>query len=421
MYLKNSKHLIIIILLCYASSLYSQQSEAVSFEQFIYKEPKIERPYTYQLPSNIEAYPLHDFQIKSMLTNNELTSYDSLGRIKSQVIKESTRKKTTLYIYENDILIQKKIIIEANKQNANRQNNAARLEAEKDTEMSTYEWNDTNNYLILHTAEVNANKQIIAHTKTEYKTYQNKKKRISETQYKVTYTPEGHLKTIESLKETIYFSFKNGLLVQKEVWKAGPYQDVKEIYNYLYDNNKNLVSIKKTAVYGKGERIDAQSTTLLDSATYDNKNRIVKKSIYEGYILYKYDENNNITQYQFFQKPNELFEQNDYTYNNQNQLKTFKNSFYKNNKLNYYQNYTFSYKDTMLKEIVFTSSFHNNTPQKILYQYDEKKQLVSINIYNLKNMEDQYGEIKKEIMYQLKDKKLEIIVNYSVESVITFY
>jgi hypothetical protein len=75
----------------------------------------------------------------------------------------------------------------------------------------------------------------------------------------------------------------------------------------------------------------------------------------------------------------------------------------------------------MLKEIVFTSSFHNNTPQKILYQYDEKKQLVSINIYNLKNMEDQYGEIKKEIMYQLKDKKLEIIVNYSVESVITFY
>lgn len=400
---------------------FAQTHKIILDNEFVFSEPKVEWPYQFHTPTHINAYPIKNLNLtlKSVLIDNTLTNYDSLGRIIREVKKEGTNKKTTLYTYQNNILIQKQTIIEADKSKAKKLNREAELEAERDLELVAYEYNDTNNYYLVYNATTNQDNQVVSYTKKEYKTLQGKRKLISESLANITYT-DGQVTAIESSKSTTRFFYQNGLLVKKEVFTPGMYQDVKEVDKYRYNSKQNLVSIWKETTYGKGERIDFYSERLADTATYDEKNRAIRIGVYEGYVLFTYDDNNNVILSQFYQKPNELYNQKEYTYNEQNQLKSYKETLYKNNKPSYFNDNTFIYKDSLLTEILHTSSNPENN-SKTIYKYDDNQQLVLKTEYKIINNKVQKDEIINQINYTLSDKTLQIFGNYSVNARYIFY
>lgn len=123
---------------------------------------------------------------------------------------------------------------------------------------------------------------------------------------------------------------------------------------------------------------------------------------------------------QFYQKPNEQYNQKEYTYNEQNQLKSYKETHYKNNKPWYFNDNTFIYKDSLLTEILHTSSNPENN-SKTIYKYDDNQQLVLKTEYKIINNKVQKDEIINEINYTLSDKTLQIFGNYSVNARYIFY
>jgi hypothetical protein len=413
--------LILAVLILLNTISFAQTHKIILDDEFAMSEPKIEWPNQFHMPSHINAYPIKklNLTLKSVLIDNTLSNYDSMGRIVSEVKKEGTNKTTTLYTYQNNILIQKQKIIEADKSKAKKLNREAEIEAERDLELATYEYNDTNNYYIVYNATTNQDNQVVSYTKKEFKTLQGKRKLISESLTNITYT-DGQVTTIESSKSTTRFFYQNGLLIKKEVFTPGMYQDRKEVDKYRYNSKQNLVSIWKETTYGKGERIDSYSERLIDTATYDEKNRAIRIGVYEGYVLFKYDDNNNVILSQFYQKPNELFDQKEYIYNEQNQLKSYKETHYKNNKSWYFNDNTFTYEDSLLTEITQTSSNPDNN-SKTFYTYDENQRLVLKTEYKIINNKVQKDEVINQINYTLSDKTLQIFGNYSVNARYIFY
>lgn len=409
--------LILAVLILLNTISFAQTHKIILDDEFAMSEPKIEWPYQFHMPSHINAYPIKklNLTLKSVLIDNTLTNYDSLGRIVSEIKKDGTNKTTTLYTYQNNILIQKQKIIEADKSKAEKLNR----EAERDLELATYEYIDTNNYYIVYNATTNQDNQVVSYTKKEFKTLQGKRKLLSESLTNITYT-DGQVTSIESSKSTTQFFYQNGLLVKKEVLTPGMYQDGKEVDKYRYNSKQNLVSIWKETTYGKGERIDSYSERLIDTATYDEKNRAIRIGVYEGYVLFTYDDNNNVILSQFYQKPNELFDQKEYTYNELNQLKSHKETHYKNNKSRYFNDNTLTYEDSLLTEITHTSSNPENN-SKTFYTYDENQRLVLKTEYKTINNKVQKDEVINQINYTLSDKTLEIFGNYSVNARYIFY
>ncbi len=412
--------LILAVLILLNTISFAQTHKIILDDEFAMSEPKIEWPLQFRLPSHINAYPIKslNLNLKSALIDNTLTDYDSLGRIISEVKKEGTNKTTTLYTYQNNILVHKQKIIESDKSKAKKLNIEAELEAEKNPDLATYEYNDTNNYRIVYEATTNQNNQVVSYTKKEFKTHQGKRKLISEISANITYT-NGLVTAIESSNSTTRFFYQNGLLVKKEVFTPGMFQDVKEVVKYRYNSKQNLISIWKETTYAKGERIDSYSERLIDTATYDKRNRAIRIGVYEGYVLFTYDDNNNVILSQFYQKPKELFDQKEYSYNEQNQLKSYKETIYKNNKSLFCNYNTFFYKDSLLTEIIHHASSNHNS--KTIYTYDENQRLVLKTEYKIINNIVQKDEIISQTNYLLSDKTLQIFGNYSENARFTFY
>ena len=409
-------------------------------KEFAYPELKIESQiddlYMFRYLKNNDP---KNFKIKSRLLGNVLTEYDSNGNIISETKNESDLyDKKTFYTYKNGILVEKITTSKAHKERIKRRNTESELQAKRDMERNgiatsvIYDSEDTED---IYNAELDKKNRIISTTNKSFTIANGEKKltkvNITKIDYsgnKITKIKSGNSK---SFFEINYF-YEGNLLVRKESINGGTdvmhYQQNKKIYKYKYDKEKNLVAIYNVdEYYIKGKRNDNNTLSLKDSANYDNKNRMIWHGNKYRYETFKYDKNNNITEYSKFR--NDKSEQkldfrHEYEYYN-NKIVRYSETDNRFSTAPRSYSQKLIYDNGLLKEIQ-NSSEKVPIGAKTVYEYNDKNQLIKISEYipksfKNKNAPENEFELSEITQYIYNDKTLIIKGKYSTIAEYIFY
>lgn len=330
-----------------------------------------------------EDFNSKEFKIKSKLSDDRLTEYDNIGNIIRE--KDNLYDTKSTYTYKNKVLIEKKTITVANKENISKQEKEEQQEIERiqprrlnNDDVSVVEKTlyTPYNKESFQTVDLDKNNRIISFSYKEYKTDINKKELISDASYNVSYSNH-KISEIQSKNETEKYYYDKDLLVKKEYFKSALNlfsQDKKEIFYYHYDRKNNLMAIWRDETVSRNGTIDGHSYGIIDSANYDDKNRVIWKGSKTRFKTYKYDSKNNVIESSML-NGNKLFLKNEYQYNPQNQIIKTLQTHSNNEKEPFHYSKTFLYDKNLLKEIQVGND------SKTTFEYNESRDLIKVNKY----------------------------------------
>lgn len=373
---------IILFLFCDISILINSQDYSLkkpSELQFL--DPVIKQPKEFYFTEKTEYFNTKGFKIKSKQTRDRLTEYDIKGNIVTE--KDNLYDKKISYNYKNKILVEKKITSVANRENIRRE------EDQEDREISRQISNGANtvaksNYLSYNTesleiTDLDKNNNIAAFSYRDYKTDNaGKKKLLSDNSFAISYN-NSKISEISSKNETEKFVYDKDLLVKKEYSKkATNYllaQDVKKIFSYHYDKKKNLIAVWHDETVSRNGKVDAHSFYRIDSAKYDDKNRIIWKGSNDNFTTYKYDSKNNVAETSIVRN-SKMFLKNEHIYNSQNKIGKSSIVFFKDGKEENRLVIAFIYDKDLLREIL------QGNNRKTVLDYDAERNLLKQSEYS---------------------------------------
>ena len=379
----------ILFLLLFSIICHAQNYTLDKSKEFIYPELKIESPVD-QFKMFIFARDyntLNTEKIKSVFSNKTLTEYDIKGNIIRISSSDKFYDKTTILVYRNGILTEKKMMSKVHKENVEKKIKEQNKKAQADMErngIATVENLESEDTESIYKIELDKKERIISKSWKDYKIIDGEKNLIKDSNTKIEYSGNKitSIKTgnSESFFEEKYF-YDGNLLIGKEGIDGGTdafrYQKTKTIHKYLYDKRKNLIALYDVnEYYINGKRSDDNKLSLRDSAIYDEKNRIIWHGYKYRYETFKYDNNDNVIEFSKFNK-NKLEEKL-----NLKQVYEFdtKNNIIKFTEIDFRTTSPYSsvrkliYKNGLLKEIQNSSE---KTPigGKFVYEYDDKNRL----------------------------------------------
>lgn len=373
---------ILLFFVCAISvNLYSQYYSLKKPSELNFLDPIIEKPKEFSFHEQKEYFNSKEFKIKSKLISDKLTEYNVNGNIISE--KNDLFNKKITYTYTGKILTEKKTITIANKKNISKK------EQQQDKEINRQTLNSVGSTMVsksvyisdnreeLETIDLDKNNKIIAFFYKDYKIDDaSKKALISDNSYKVSYN-NGKISEINSKNKTEKYYYERDLLIKKEYLEAASNlfsQDKKEVYSYHYDTRKNLIAIWRDETVSRNGNIDGHSFYRIDSASYDNKNRVIWQGSKNSFKTFKYDSKNNILEVSD-SRDNKIYLKNEYVYNSQNQIEKASIIFYKNEKEEGRLFKNFIYNNDLLKEI------QTGNDQKTVLDYNDKKDLIKVSEY----------------------------------------
>lgn len=363
-------------------NLYSQDYSLKKPLELNFLNPVIEKPKEFSFYEQKEYFNSKELKIKSKSVGDRLTEYDANGNIIIQ--KDNLYDTKITYTYKGKVLSEKKTIKVANTKNIRNKEEQQTEEISRQTQNSngstvvskTVYLSD--NTEAFETVDVDRNNNITAFSYKEYKTYNtNKKELTSDNSYTVSYS-NGKISEIDSKNESEKYYYDKDLLVKKEYSKTPANyllpQDRKEIYSYHYDTKKNLIAIWRDETVSRNGNIDGHSFYIIDSASYDSKNRVIWKGSENSFRTYKYDSKNNVLEVSDV-RDHKIYLKNEYIYNAQNQIEKASIIFYKNEKEEGRLFKNFIYDKNLLEEI------QTGNDEKTVFDYNGKSDLIKLTDY----------------------------------------
>lgn len=274
-----------------ASLLYSAQ--------FSSPQLKIERPKK-EIPTlELQILIKKDRKIKKISNKNgkDFTEYDINGNLIKKVTERDLFTITENYQYKNGILIKKTTTEIANEEEIKKEN-----ERNMKRNESVSVFYKTENKEHIYSATLDHKNRILSYQNQKTITDENNNKNTNIQAYSVSYI-KNKISEINAEDYHLKLFYEGKNLVKEIENSKNYYQHTRKIYDYSYDKNNNLIVIKFTKDYSQdGIKYDKQNTYTLDSANYDNKNRIIWAGTKNKYSTYKYFPNGRISEINNFEK-----------------------------------------------------------------------------------------------------------------------
>lgn len=360
------------IVLIFISYIFSN----FSYGQFKSPEIKIIEPEI-KLPENQLNYiKMFNKKLKKTIIDKKTTEYDESGTINKEIINDNPYKKTITYSYKNNIVIKKNIISEANSDEIKKSNFRTLREKANESEVAIYDdRNDTESYHAI----LDKKNRIISYT-IEKSNKDNNSNKTSNYSYQtnILYDKNKIIEINRNNYKENYFYDKNVILKKEITQTQGETKNI-ETEEYLYDINKNLITIKLNKKTIFKEKTTYENNFTKDSASYDSKNRILRKGDKRNYTTYKYDSNNTLIerfQYQFGKE----YSKEEFNYENNQMVNVTRTIFIKKNKDDQEQNSTittYQYKGDQLVSYEISDS-KKSFEKQISYDYDNENKLIKI-------------------------------------------
>ena len=421
------KYLFTVFIFLVSIKSFCQHYQLEKPKELKYLDLMIERPS--EIPFFAEDFFLpKDLKIKSQTDGNNLVEYDILeNKILEKKISTFGEVETT-YKYKNGILIEKHFLNKPNLENIKKENERE----ERFRKTRAYSPNDVYASVQYNTFEeefiekINSDKKnkITSFSYQAFKNEVGKKELVSEDIHQVLYKGNKVVEITGKSKSEKIFYTGNQITRKETVYiPKGVYPQISyENYIYLYDKNENLISIYSDQKYVQGEFIQVDKRRLMDSANYDNKNRVIWKGTKDRFTTFKYDKKNNVIE-SLSTKYKKLEEKNEHQYNDDNQILKQTNTVYRNERNGNIPVYskTFVYKNNVLKEILKTSG--DILQNKIIYNYNDDGHITKISEININksNNEGQDEVTNWEKNYSWNGKTMTIESKYGQPIIYTFY
>lgn len=225
------------------------------------------------------------------------------------------------------------------------------------------------------------------------------------------------------------FFYEKDLLIKRErtILSDDPNKNlIKKIetIDYKYDDRGNLIFRNPTSeyFYKKGSPQKESSFTYRDTASYDNKNRLVfhKKSLFS--TRYEYDNQNRIISLTMYTDDKEG-EKKQYFYTDDKVTKVIVSSGRKNDSYTYETTITYNFdnRGLLTERIDYTNPKMEEIRSKSLYEYNDKNQILKITeLMARKNGSSEFDNFR-ETNYEYKTNILSIRSKYSNISVFEFF
>lgn len=392
-------------------------------KEFVYPELKIESPIDHlKMFRFFRNYEPENYKIKSRFLDNILTEYDINGNIVSETSKDfNLYQKKTNFKYNNGILIEKITTSKADKEKIKRKNEESEREAKRDIKknriatVANFDAEDTES---IYSAELDKKNRIISTKYENYKISNGEKQLSNEISTQIEYSGNKIKKIISGNSKNFYevnYFYDGNILTKTESLNGGTnvYQQRKKTQNYTYDKQKNLVAIYEIQQYYiNGKTNDSNKPRLIDSANYDNKNRIIWHGNKYRYETFKYDKNNNVVEYTKFDKDKSgetLKMKQEYEYDNKNNIIKYSEN---DNRFSspHFTAQNFTYVNGLLKQ---TQNSSEKFPigAKTVYEYNDKNLLIKKSEYiptrfKDKNAPENQFELREVTRYIYGDKTL---------------
>jgi len=326
--------------------------------QFKSPQLKIERPNKDIPTLELEILIKKDKKIKKISDKNgkDFTEYDLNGNITKRVNARDLSTITENYEYKNGVLIKKTTTEIANEEEIKKEN-----ERNMKRNESVSVFYKTENKEHIYSTTLDHKHRIISYQNQNIITDENNNKNTYTKVYSVSYI-KNKISEITSEDYHLKFLYDGKNLVKEIENSKNYYQHTRKIYDYSYDKNNNLIAIKFTEEYSQdGIKYDKQNTYTVDSASYDNKNRIIWTGTKNKYSTYKYFPNGKLSEINNFEK----------------EVQTSKTEFfYEDNLL------------TKLLEISYTHKKINPLISTTEFKYDKNRNAIESKSYSPFSKED---------------------------------
>jgi hypothetical protein len=358
-----------------------------SFGQFKDPEPTITRPAVILPENQISDYAKSfNKKLKKSIIDKKITEYDINGNIIKEVDPGISSTTTTLYVYQNNVLVEKTLTTISNAEIVKRNNadNARRIEEsqKKGEESIALVVFDDVSKKNTYKATLGKKNRVVSYI-SERKETGDYRPINDIKQVNITYDKDKIIEINTNNTEKKHYLYNNNLLVKVEYLT----NDVLGRYytSYCYDNNNNLIAIRDNGEGNyKGKVV--QNSKVKDSAVYDNKNNLIwayDKGPYvpmnidqnKNFITYKYDNNNNLVESSKYENEKERMKI-EYVYENKLLTKEIK-TYYIGVPVKTIGSKTYNYADGKLMEYNEIDPFTNSEKQ-CTYEYDEAKHLKKI-------------------------------------------
>lgn len=396
-----------------------------SFGQFkpSLPEPSIIRPQIILPESQINDYARsYNKKIRKTIIDKVITEFDKNGNIikKTTVLGPSTN--IVVCTYKNNVLIETidstvTNSAEVKKENANLIRESKRQNADFDA-IPQY---DDNVPTYIYKALLDKNNRVISYTFEQKKAGADKRENfVHQTNILYNKDKVTDITTNDIAKE--HYSYDKNFLVKKEtILVNGKFKSLKST-QYNYDIKNNLIRIKYNAEESYDGKVRNHDNYVNDSAVYNNKNQLIWAGVKRQFMTYKYDNNNNITEFCQYNDGKE-YSKDEYFYKNKQLIKNIKTTNHGPNKEKFVVITNYNYNEGKLagiKKITPTLTLDN----EVIYEYDENNHLkksIEKNTYSNKTnenkqisntvtnfnynkntltIESQYGDVKKYEFYE---------------------
>ena len=427
------KHPFLFFIFLISINFYSQNYNLPKPKELKYLDLFIEQPKElpfFEIPDNFNPKNL---KIKSIISPDETIEYDFNGNILSEQKKDNFYTTERSYIYNNNTLVEKKTFINANKEKIDKKikEDAAELRRQVDRNgrgsVATVGINDNYNKVIINKVTLDKRNRLISYSYQEFKIENSVKELLSDDAYNISYE-KGKVSEIKSKSDIEKYYYKGNFIIKKEYYHLATNsysQEIKIIFSFNYDKNKNLTAIWYDNTRSTKGKIDSHDKYLVDSANYDNQNRIIWKGTNRSFITYKYDIKNNITE-SIYTNSNKLDTKREYEYNNENKIAKITEIKYRYKKNDIIPTFikTFLYQDNLLK--VIQESSPNYPGSKTTFEYNDKAEIIRSSKYEPKRLSDHNTanneyQLNSETKYTWEGKMLTIERKYQQPVKYTFY
>lgn len=398
------------------------------FAQFPRPDVNIETPKPVKFPDNFNVVETFGKPIKKKTIDKKTTEFDRNGNIIREFSNDGTYTNTTTYKYEKGILVEKITSKTPNSQAIQRENKNAFERASRENASEVAVMNDIEEEMI-YTATLDKKGKIIAYqTEERSKDNETNLQKQKKSSYKVLYQ-KGKITEIKSENDIELFFYEKDLLIKRErtILSDDPNKNlIKKIetIDYKYDDRGNLIFRNPTSeyFYKKGSPQKESSFTYRDTASYDNKNRLVfhKKSLFS--TRYEYDNQNRIISLTMYTDDKEG-EKKQYFYTDDKVTKVIVSSGRKNDSYTYETTITYNFdnRGLLTERIDYTNPKMEEIRSKSLYEYNDKNQILKITeLMARKNGSSEFDNFR-ETNYEYKTNILSIRSKYSNISVFEFF
>ncbi|REC77167.1 hypothetical protein DRF60_12200 [Chryseobacterium elymi] len=360
-------------------------SQLSSCKEFELTELRVKRPQVEFPDHQVEFGFLKKLPIKTMERGNSIQEYDRNGNlISTKNIAKDYYQSTNVCQYKNGILTESRSISIADKtriESYNEESMRRGNEEMKQNGTGTAAIMDPQSTESVYTAVLNNKNQVVSYKKEKIEINGSNRKIIGSDTGEFIYK-DGNISEAKYRGITEQYFYKNGLLSEvKRTEKKQWLFERRNTNQYIYDSRKNLIAISYSTEDYQDGKYQSGNKGQKDSATYDNKNRLIRIGSKKNFIPYKYDAGNNITEISEYSN-NKLQSQKGYVYDKNLMVKSSESKIpITENSDIYFKDYM--YKNGLLAEVKnYTVKYPYG--HKTVYQYNDKKQLVNITDYRSK-------------------------------------